>query len=554
MNRKELIKTFNYTCAICDDFIGENGQCAHIISVSKKKKGPRHYTTIYKTLDHLSAKIVFDNNRNMLYLCYSCHKTIDTNSENYPIDTLNIYRSLCLLKCKDTQDIEESRKYNEKKDYAKKRAIKLKMDVEYGNNEIKNGNICFLIDFNNIELTFYDWIEIIEIILPYFSKTKDDIRHKLYPICSSFGIHYSQRKIYEKRFISELIKIIKSRFESGINKSTKIIKELTIYPKIYVLVSEKYKKQIKDNLKHLNDNVPSEHFKIVNTYIDYYLECCDVDYDKSNDCVIKWDSINNKYKKLNKTFAFDLDKMVTGEITIKTGNINKSKKEIKEDIKIDPQLVEILKCPDCDYSTEYKGSMTRHSNSENHGTKEDLKIDPQLVEILECPDCDYSTEYKGSMTRHSNSENHGTKKEIIYNTLKVEEKVCIYIFKLGDRKGERCNIKPRNKSNFCSAHKKYENNIPKVKVTTPKVKVNKSKENKSKCVYTFLSGDRCITTPRGISIFCSAHKKYDNTNPSSKYINECVHRFLSGDRKGEKCNITPRDKSNFCSAHRKYEL
>jgi len=81
--------------------IENNGQCAHIISASQKKQGPRHYTKIFGNMDHASAIKVTDHINNALYLCYGCHKEIDMNEEKYTVEKLQTSRSLALLKFKD---------------------------------------------------------------------------------------------------------------------------------------------------------------------------------------------------------------------------------------------------------------------------------------------------------------------------------------------------------------------------------------------------------------------------------------------------------------------
>ncbi len=101
--RMELRKIFNYTCAMCDEYVGEYGQCAHIISASKHKKGPRHYTDIYGDIDRASARKVCDHINNGLYLCYVCHRKIDTLPiaiGEYDVMALNIMRAIAILKYK----------------------------------------------------------------------------------------------------------------------------------------------------------------------------------------------------------------------------------------------------------------------------------------------------------------------------------------------------------------------------------------------------------------------------------------------------------------------
>ena len=522
MDRNELKKIFNYTCAICDDFVGKDGQCAHIISVSEKKKGPRHYTKIYKNLDHGSAKTVFNNNRNMLYLCYTCHKTIDNNPSNYPVEMLEIHRAICILKHDKVKDMEESKKYNENKKLIKEKAMKIKKNIEYNNKKIDDGDICYLIDFNNTKLTFYDWIEILELLLPYFSTTKDDILSKLNPIFLIFGLNYSLRKVYEKKFIPELIDIIKNRFISGITKSISVLPELTIYPKLYFLVSAQYKEQIINNLKYLNTCTPEQHFKTVNYYIDYYLECCEVTI---CDGTVMWDNINTKYKKNNKTFAFNLNRMVIGRLVISGEKMlireRKSRKSIQTDKinKINKTIKTDKRCAYIFRSGDKKGEVCG------------------VVPRGESNYCSTHKKYDETVK----------KVEKIKLPPKSVNNTCFHIFRSGDRKGERCDKVSKDKSNYCSTHKKYEKT--KLIEKTRLVEKIETIELPEKCFHIFRSGDRiderCDVTPRGRSYFCSAHKKYENS--------ECIYIFRLGDKKGERCGVIPRSASNFCAAHKKYE-
>lgn len=84
-------------CELCGKKVSD-GQIAHIISVTPD--GPRSYTKIFEhsELFHLpTLNLIFNNSpRNGLYLCYECHRKIDTkqNEHIYTVELLTKMRIL----------------------------------------------------------------------------------------------------------------------------------------------------------------------------------------------------------------------------------------------------------------------------------------------------------------------------------------------------------------------------------------------------------------------------------------------------------------------------
>ena len=100
--RSEIYKIFKGFCVLCEKELRNNeGQCAHIISISDKEKGPRHYKNekYYEHLKKEDAEIIFNSSINGLLLCYGCHKKID-NKNNVDIYKTNFLYKLkyCFLK------------------------------------------------------------------------------------------------------------------------------------------------------------------------------------------------------------------------------------------------------------------------------------------------------------------------------------------------------------------------------------------------------------------------------------------------------------------------
>ncbi len=285
----ELKQIFNSVCVLCSKY-DDNGEYAHIISLSEKRKGPRHYTKIFGKIEKISAEIIFNHVSYGLYLCHNCHHKIDNSPLDYPVDMLTFKRSLSLLKKHDT--VEESRKYNEKKDYIKRLARDIERKI---NNESVDDDILHIINEGYYVLSFYDWIEVLEIIFIYFETTKEDIYSKLDCICCYFGENFHLKKIYERNIIPRLIEIIKRRYICGIMKDYTSIKELMIFPRLYFVVSDKYKNIIKSELRCLRGITLPKFSEMVNSHITYYLECC-YDLKLKKYQKITWYDIYLKYK------------------------------------------------------------------------------------------------------------------------------------------------------------------------------------------------------------------------------------------------------------------
>lgn len=278
--KKEIKSLFGYACAICYKFIEDSGQCAHIISASQKKQGPRHYSKIYGDIDHISALKVVDHINNGLYLCYECHKDIDTNVSKYTVGKLQTCRTLSLLKYKDLElnEIEEYRKYNLTLKKSQKLIEKIKKYSLLGKLITIEGQVFDFIDNDLVKLSSYDGFTVIKEMLEtdYFYKITN-IVVLFYPIIQIIGNHLRKKSeyydFYEKNISNQIVEILNVRTKIFFKEPDKITDETIIYVWLWV-ISRPNKREyiIKNGLEYKKDYSKKKEI------FDYLIKCCNEKY------------------------------------------------------------------------------------------------------------------------------------------------------------------------------------------------------------------------------------------------------------------------------------